>query len=174
MERRYLILTIFAALLGIGTAYLSAFLPGGAPAWAAWLMMLGIAALMTATMALGAVRRNRIGRLWIPLACTFVTLAAGFGTALRLPPLDAAAPPTLWLGLPPGAAVILYGIGTLPVLIVPLAYALTFDEVTLDAADLERIRAVASAYRVGAAGDAAAGAPADRDELPRSTSAELV
>lgn len=162
MIRRYTVLTSFAALLAIGAAYLSAFLPDGAPRWAAWLMMLGIAALMTATMALGAVRKDRIGRLWIPLACTFVTLTAGFGAALYLPPLDAAAPPTLWLGLPAGAAIILYGIGILPLVVVPLAYALTFDEMTLDASDLERLRAAARAQRPGDAPRGAAGSDASR------------
>jgi hypothetical protein len=186
MIRRHSILTIFAALVAIGVAYLSAFLPGGAPGWAPWLMSFGIAALMTATMALGAVRNDRIGRLWIPLACTFVTLAAGFGAALYLPPLEGAAPPVLWLGLPAGAAIILYGIGFLPLLVVPLAYALTFDEMTLDAADLERLRATARAQRPGAdpsgavgsvPGGAPGGAPdgirGELGDTPRTTSAEV-
>jgi hypothetical protein len=151
MTRRLTLLTIVLSLLAIGTAYLSAFLPGGAPGWAAWLMALGIAALMTATMALGAVRRGRIQRLWLPLAFTFLILATGFGTALYLPPIDSAAPPNLWLGLPPGAAVILYGIGVLPLLVVPIAYALTFEEATLNDADLEELRAAANRLRQDAA-----------------------
>lgn len=149
MTRRFTLLAIVLALSAIGAAYLSAFLPGGVPGWAAWVMAIGIAALMTATMALGAARRGRLGRLRLPLAATFLILAAGFGAALYLPPLDAAAPAVLWLGLPPGAAIILYGIGILPLLVVPVAYALTFDESTLSAADLETLRAAASALRAG-------------------------
>jgi hypothetical protein len=37
--------------------------------------------------------------------------------------------------------VILYGIGLLPVLVLPVAYGLTFDAATLSEADLERVRA---------------------------------
>jgi hypothetical protein len=107
-------------------------------------MVVGTSALMTATMALGAVRNGRLGRLWFSFAFVFLLFVGGFGTALLLPESDPAAP-TLWLGLPPGAAVVLYGIGLLPLLVVPVAYALTFDEQTLSAADLERIRAAARA-----------------------------
>ena len=51
----------------------------------------------------------------------------------------------LWLGLPPRAAVVLYVIGFLPVLVLPLAYALTFDALTLSEADLARARAARTA-----------------------------
>lgn len=129
----------FASLLAIGAAYASAFLPGGAPEWAAWVMAIGTAALLVAIMALGAVRHGRLGRLWLPFAFVFLVLAGGFCLILALPaadPLD----PALWLGLPPRAAVVLYGIGLLPLLVVPIAYALTFDDMTLTEHDLERVR----------------------------------
>lgn len=164
MTRRLSLLTIVLSLIAIGIAYLSAFLPGGAPEWAAWLMALGIAALMVSTMALGAMRRGSIRRLWLPLAFTFLILAAGFGAALYLSPIDPAAPPTLWLGLPPGASVILYGIGVLPLLVVPIAYALTFEEATLNEADLAEVRAVADSIRR----DAAPRAPAVPDSAGQS------
>jgi hypothetical protein len=48
---------------------------------------------------------------------------------------------SLWAGLPRRAALVLYGVGILPALFLPLAYALTFRERTLDAGDIERIRA---------------------------------
>lgn len=170
MTRRFTLLAIVLALCAIGAAYLSAFSPGGAPEWAAWVMALAIAVLMIATMALGAARRGRLERLRLPLAATFLILAAGFGTALYLPRLDAATPPTLWLGLPPGAAIILYGVGVLPLLVAPIAYALTFDESTLSAADLEALRAAASALRAGTEADVAeqSAAPA----IPPVTTAE--
>ena len=61
------------------------------------------------------------------MAAMWLVLAVGFGAVLLLHPASPT-DPTLWLGLPPRAAVILYGIGILPALVLPLAYALTFDE----------------------------------------------
>ena len=39
---------------------------------------------------------------------------------------------------------IVYGVGLFPVLVLPVAYALTFDEQTLRAEDLARVRASAA------------------------------
>ena len=146
MTRRIALGTVFLAVLAIGVAYASAFAPGGAPGWAPWVMAIGIAALLVGTMTLGAARGGRLGKLKLPFAFVFVVLVGGFGAVLWLPPADPA-DPTLWLGLPPRAAVVLYGIGLLPLLVVPVAYALTFDEMTLSEADLLRIRAAARALR---------------------------
>lgn len=139
MIRSSALVVCFASVLGIGAAYGAAFLPGGAPEWAAWIMAIGIAAMLVSIMALGAVRHGRLGRLWLPFAFVFVVLAGGFGLVLALPPADPL-DPALWLGLPPRAAVVLYGIGLLPLLVVPLAYALTFDQMTLTDHDLARVR----------------------------------
>lgn len=148
MIRRTSLLVIFLAVLAIGVAYASAFTPGGAPAWAAWLMAMGTALLMVATTALGAVRAGRLGRIWFALAFILVTVGGGFWWALALPAGESADAP-LWLGLPHRAAVVLFGVGLLPLFIVPLAYAFTFDERTLSEADLARVRARAAARRGG-------------------------
>lgn len=140
------LIAIAAAVAAIGLAYASAFLPGGGPGWSAWLMVLGIATLLVATMVLGAVRDDRLGRLKLPFLFVFLVLTIGLGIVLALPPADPS-DPELWLGLPPRAAVVLYGIGLLPLLAVPLAYALTFDEMTLSDADLERVRRAAGELR---------------------------
>lgn len=137
---------IFLATLMIGAAYASAWVPGGTPAWAAWSMAFGITLMLVATTALGAMRDGRIGPLIWPLLLVVLVYGGGFAVVLSLPPADPA-DPTLWLGLPPRAAVVLYGIGMLPLFGVPLAYALTFDRLTLSAADLERIRRVAGEMR---------------------------
>lgn len=131
-----------AAVVAMGVAYGSSFLPGPPPRWAAWVAAMAIPASLVAAMALGAGGRGDLGRLKIPFAFVFVVLAGGFGVALALPPVEGP-DPELWLGLPPGAAVVLYGVGLLPLLVVPLAYALTFDEMTLSEEDWERIRAAA-------------------------------
>lgn len=139
MTKRVALGVIFGSLVLIALAYAAAFLPGGAPGWAAWAMMLGTVALMTATMVLGAARDGRIGWLGVPFALVFLVLVGAFGAALALPEGDAAAP-RLYLGLPPRAAAVLYGVGLLPLLVVPLAYALSFDGATLREGDVARVR----------------------------------
>jgi hypothetical protein len=49
----------------------------------------------------------------------------------------------LYLGLPLRAAIIVYGTGILPTLILPIVYAVTFEKQTLTEADIERVREVA-------------------------------
>lgn len=130
----------------IAVAYGAAFAPGGAPAWAAWLLAIAIAVCMVAFMALGASRPGRgVGRLGPALALSFVLIAGCFAAALSLPAETATT--ALWLGLPPRAAVLLYGIGLLPLFVLPVAYALTFEEQTLSEADLARVRAAVAALR---------------------------
>lgn len=149
MVKRLALSGLVLSTVLIGAAYAAAFLPGGAPAWAPWLMAVGTAGSMAAVMALGAERNGRIGRLWIPFAFTFVVIAGGFGAVLALPPADPS-DPALWLGLPPRAAIVMYGIGLLPLFVVPVAYALTFDGRTLSAEDLERVRRSAREFRAAA------------------------
>jgi hypothetical protein len=130
--------------------YGSAFLPGGAPGWAPWLYALGGSGAMVSLMALGAVRPTGLGRLGPALALLFVLLAGGFAAVLLLPPPGATPPgiePVLWLGLPPGAAVLIYGLGLLPFLVVPVAYAWTFPGQVLAEGELEEIRERALAAR---------------------------
>lgn len=134
-------------------AYGSAFLSGGPPGWAPWAAAVAVPGALVATMTLGAAREGTIGRLAGPFAFVFVVLAGGFCVALALGPA-ATESPTLWLGLPPRAAVILYGVGFLPLVVVPLAYALTFDELALRAEDWDRIREEAAVSpEVGGVGD---------------------
>jgi preprotein translocase subunit SecG len=134
------------AALVLGTllaaaAYGSAFLPGEPPLWGALAMVLGIALMSVGSMALGAARSGRpLGRLTWALAATFLILVLCFGLALVLPRKGDDGV-SLWAGLPRRAALVLYGVGILPALFLPLAYALTFRERTLDAGDIERIRA---------------------------------
>lgn len=106
-------------------------------------MVIGNSTLLVAMMALGARRsQTSLRSLRLPLAVTCLILIGCFGLALSLPPESAGE--TLWLGLPRRAALVLYGVGLLPAAILPLAYARTFEALTLRPADLERIRAVSS------------------------------
>lgn len=137
--RRMALAAVFASLIAIGVAYASAFLPGGAPDWAPWVMAMAIALLMAATTGLGALRGGRLGGVWIPLAAILLLVGGGFWLALAMQPTDPA-DPALWLGLPRRAAVVLLGVGLLPLLFVPVGYALTFDATTFTEAALARIR----------------------------------
>jgi hypothetical protein len=146
MTKRLALVALFLSMVMIAAAYASAFLPGGSPPWAPWLMAIGTAATLVSTMTVGAARNGRIGRLALPFGFVFLVVAGGFSLVLALPPADPL-DPVLWLGLPPRAAVILYGIGLLPLLVMPLGYALTFDQMTLTKDDLERVQCAARAMR---------------------------
>lgn len=140
----------------IAVSYASAFLPGGAPAWAPWLLAGALATSVVAFMALGAARGDRgVGRLAPALALTFVLVAGAFALALALPAERAG--DALWLGLPRRAAILLYGVGLLPLLVLPFAYAWTFESQTLSEADLERVRAAVRAMRAEGVGTGASG-----------------
>ena len=43
----------------------------------------------------------------------------------------------------------IYGVGLLPIFVLPIAYALTFETQTLSAEDVERVRELARANRAG-------------------------
>ncbi len=146
MAKRLALPALVLSMLLVAAAYGSALIFSEAPPWAAALLAVGTAGAMVAMMALGAARGGRIGVLAIPFAFVFLVVAGGFLLVLALPP---AAPgeTELWLGLPPRAALVLFGIGLIPLLGMPMVYALTFDAMTLSEADLGRIRAQALALR---------------------------
>lgn len=133
-----------AVVLGtaaIGVVYVAAFI-GGNPPWAPAIFVLGIASIMVGMMVLGAASARGIGRLALPFAFVWLLLVGGFAAVYIAPAVETSG---LWLGLPPAAAIIIYGIGLSPVLILPFAYALTFDSTTLRPEDLERVRAARAA-----------------------------
>lgn len=137
--RRFALSAILAATAAIGSVYAVALATGAAPAWGGPVFAVAIATIIVAFMMLGVARTGaRIGWLWFAFAYTFAVLAGGFLLALWLPAEQAGA--RLILGLPVRAAIIMYGIGLFPAFVVPLAYALTFDRLTLSESDLRRVR----------------------------------
>jgi hypothetical protein len=138
---------LITGILAIALGYAAAFLPGGAPPWAPWLLALGIPIALGAIMILGAARgRMGIGPLKYPFAFVVAVLAIGFCAALALPATESPLS-RLWLGLPARAAIVIYGIGLLPIIVLPVAYALTFEAQTLSAEDVERVRELARENR---------------------------
>lgn len=160
MTRSLAVGALAASTLLVGVAYAAALVTGAAPAWASWCFMIGTMTAMLAMIVLGAVRgRGGVGKLAVPFAATYALLLVAFGAALALPAeMDAGVP--LVLGLPRRAAIVLYGVGAMPLFLLPLAYAFTFDSMTLSEADLAR---VAEARRAREAAEAARGASATRD-----------
>jgi len=101
-------------------------------------------------MILGAARGQKgIGSLKLPFLFVVAVLALGFCAALALPATESPLS-RLWLGLPARAAVVIYGIGLLPIVVLPVAYALTFETQTLTAEDVERVRAMGEENRQSA------------------------
>ncbi|MFW6079233.1 MAG: hypothetical protein ACODAE_06415, partial [Gemmatimonadota bacterium] len=168
MVKRAALTTLLLAVAVLALAYASAFLSGGPPRWAVWAFALATPASLVAVMALGAARAGRLGPLGGAFALVFLLLAGGFALVLLLPPEDPT-DPVLWLGLPRRAAVLIYGVGLVPLVLVPVAYALTFDSLTLDAEQLERVRRIAARGRGPAAG---AGAAASVGRAPAPTGGE--
>ena len=147
------LLALVLSTVAIAAAYASAFQSGGAPDWASWALALGLATCMTSITLLGVTSGVRARSGGAPLTIVLASLAGVwalmaicFGLALVLP-AESAAEPRLWMGLPRRSAILIYGIGFLPLLVLPFAYAFTFDALTLPPEELERIRAAAKLAR---------------------------
>ena len=138
MTRSAALTGLVLGILMIAMAYVAVFATGRTPTWAVWSYMIGTSTTMLGMMVLGAARgRHGVRRLIVPFAVIYALLVAGFGAVLVMPVETAQS--ALWLGLPWQTAIVLYGIGVLPLFLLPLAYALTFDTMTLSEGDLARI-----------------------------------
>lgn len=152
--RRGALIVLVIGILSIALGYGAAFLPRGTPGWAPWLLAVGIPVALGAMMILGAARGPMgIGRLKYPFAFVVAVLVVGFCAALALPATESPLS-KLWLGLPARAAIVIYGIGLLPIIVLPVAYALTFETQTLSAEDVERVRELARENRSRVEGEA--------------------
>ena len=137
--KRVALIGVCAGALLVTLAFGSAWLPGGAPVWGTWLMILGSAKLLGSATMLGALNS---GVRW-PLAlaaAVFLSLliVIGFGAPLLLPVETAASP--LVLGLPVRAAIEIYGVGLLPIVVLPWLFAAQFRQDGLDDAGLAALR----------------------------------
>jgi hypothetical protein len=145
---------LWVSLLLVAAAYGSAFVTPSGAGWSIPAFAAGACGTMGAMMALGAARHGRLDTSWAPMAITIVLVAAGLLIVWALP----AAGEPMWFGLPRRAAIVLYGVGVLPAVLLPLIYAWSFDRFTLRAEDLDRIRRLRSdAAGSGDADDGGAG-----------------
>ena len=138
------LLVASCGLVALSYAAVFAGAPGG---WAPWTLALGANGVIVSLMAIGAMRRDTLPR---SLVWTFVGLfifcAGCFVAALALPPAEGANGMLLF-GLPLRTAIVLYGIGVVPIFVLPFAYALTFESSTLSEGDLDRVRAAYAAVQ---------------------------
>ena len=145
--KRGALAVLVSSTIALAVSYASAFFAGGAPVWAGWLFAAGMTGALLGTLALGAMRPDRgLGRLVLPFAVMALLLGGGLCAVFLFPRNLGAAEPLL-LGLPRRAAIVLYVIGLLPTLVLPVAYALTFADQTLRPEDLERVLAAARTAR---------------------------
>jgi len=147
--KRFVLALVVLSCVTVGIGYAGAFLPGGAPWWSPWCMAIGTNGALMSLMALGAARR---GTLPASLVWTFVGMfvlcAGAFCYALAMPAGEGAGG-ALLVGLPIRTAVLLYSVGVAPIVILPFAYALTFDRSTLSEHDLATVRAAHDAMKRG-------------------------
>ena len=139
--KRSALAAVAGGTAAIGATYVAAFVADGSAAWIPPLFVVGVATVMVGMMVLGAATARGIGRLAVPFAFTWILMVGGVAAAHVLPSVSR---PYI-LGLPPAAALIVYGIGLLPIVVLPFAYALTFDSITLRPEDIERVRAAGAA-----------------------------
>lgn len=144
--RRIGLSLLIAGLGAVGAAYLL-FVAGWSRDLAPWLIALGSAGALAGLACLGAARgtRHRTPRLAAAIVFAFLAVAGGLLGALALP--AAAAGDPLLLGLPRATTLLLLLTGAIPLLLLPVAYALAFDDEVLSASDLDRIRADAETLR---------------------------
>lgn len=111
----------------------------GAP-WSHWLLAGAVALFPSALLALGARRAGsggKLGRQAWPILALPLILAA---TLAGLLSVRGRADDGWWLGLPAGAALLIYGLFALPLVITTLGYAWTFDRWGLGRNDLDQLR----------------------------------
>ena len=165
MSRRASLVALMASLTLVGLGYLSAFIPAVPPMWGAWALLVGSVAALLAMSLLGAGESPEARRLLLPLGIVFILLVGGIGSGLLLP--DAGAGDRLFGGLPLPAALLLYGAGLLPLLVVPLVYAWTFQGTGLEQEAMADLTARAKAAMTEAATTEAATEPGARRETPQ-------
>lgn len=132
-----LVVGLLAVAIGYG-ATLSRVGVGMAP----WLLAIGSTSVLAGLALIGAARRERrSARLAAAIGIAFTAVGAGLVLGLALPPPPADGP--LLLGLPRVTTILLLLAGLLPLLLLPIAFALTFDDEVISAVDLERLRSAA-------------------------------
>ncbi len=148
--RRIGLSLLITGLGAVAAAYLL-FVAGWSRDVAPWLIALGSAGVLAGLACLGSARGvlrrtpRRTPLLAAAIAFAFLAVAGGLLGALAFPAPAAGDP--LLLGLPRATTLLLLLTGAVPLLLLPVAYALAFDDEVLSASDLDRIRTEAATLR---------------------------
>ena len=144
VRRAGLVGIVMGATLALA-AYGAAALDGAASPIATWLMVAAIATTIPSCLLLGGVGVRRQTLVLVAAVFTFVVLGGCLALALTLP-ADAAREAFV-LGIPRRLAVVVYGIGVLPFLVLPALFARWFDTEGLDPDGLAELRRRAASLR---------------------------
>src|SRR6187549_2273427 len=145
MKRRLIQLLVVCVLL-VASAYVT-MLTSKPTAWAPLALAIGANGIIMTLMAIGATRRDTLPRaLGITFAGVFLLCAGAFVAALLMTPNEGPGGPLL-LGLPLRTAIVVYTVGVMPVVVLPFAYAFTFESSTLSDDDLARVRTAYAAVK---------------------------
>lgn len=122
-------ISLFAVgIVAIAGGYAATIIRGTAPGWAPWALALGIAATAVGLFVLGSASRGKVRpAIVLTLTLLFLDLAASFGAALTMRP-DEGIDGRLLLGLPLRLAIVFYGVGFVPLLVLPVVFGLTFRD----------------------------------------------
>ena len=117
---------VCAGAIAAGVAYAAAIVDGAAPTWAPWALAAGASASSVGLFFLGAATRDALTRgIAALLVALGILLFGAFAAALALTPGAGATEPLL-LGLPRRLAIVFYGVGFVPLFVLPVAFARTF------------------------------------------------
>jgi hypothetical protein len=129
---------LWLGALLILVAYATAWLHGGAPTWGVVAMITGAAFTLGGTLVLGAWRGHNTAMIAATAIFLVVVVIAGFSLPLVLAPESSTG--ALLLGLPVRAAIEIYGVGLLPIVVLPFVFAREFNTADLDQASLAALR----------------------------------
>lgn len=122
-----------AGVVAVASAYAATVLSGSPPSWAPWALALGASVASVAMFVLGAATRGVLTRrVAALLAALGLLLLAVFWAALALPGESE----PLLAGLPRRLAVVFYGVGFVPLVVLPIVFARTMPRP--DAGDPDR------------------------------------
>jgi len=131
VRRAALALLLISALMmpvAFAAAVAAASVGAATPRWASALMAAATGLCLAAFMGVALGERARDVRIAAVLAFVGLGVGGALMALLSVPPVTGP-DEALWGGLPLGAALVVYGIGLLPMLIVPVVYAWTFEHV---------------------------------------------
>ena len=122
------LILFISGTVAIGVAYLAAIVQHSAPAWAPWPLAYGSVATSVGLFVIGSATRGPVPRTIAGLlAALFLVLVVSFGAALAMAPNEGPGGP-LMLGLPVRLAIVFYGVGFVPLFVLPLAFGLSYEE----------------------------------------------